>query len=93
MSALTNGNEGLGDTGAGIGATTGIGAGVCTGSSVLASSFGLTAAVVLSSEAVWRVIGTGVNLLGGTGVTATAAPVGLALPLAARSRFSSSLRL
>ena len=92
-SELTAGTDGLGvGMGAGAGAMAGAGATTGRGSSVFGSIRGLTAPAAASSGEVWRVMGTAVNLLGGTGVTATAAPVGLPLPLVARLRFSSLLR-
>ena len=58
------------------------------GSSVFGLIVGREAAAALG---VWRVIGTGISLLGGTGVIATAAPAGFATPLAASRCFSSAL--
>ena len=63
------------------------------GSRVLGSIRGFAVAADSPCWEVRRVIGTDVNLFGGIGVTAIAAPVGFPLPFAARLCLSWALKL
>ena len=78
---------------AGAGAGAEAGATDVSGNSVLGFILGFAALVSPSCTGVWRVTGTGVNLSEATGVTATAAPAGFALPFDASRSRSWALRL